>query len=103
MKLVSWEFFFRIFEINVFYLEPISDDCLLGKTKYSTAVFDTSRDKCILALFLCFGTVWLGLQIFNFRHSPFLSPFVRELISDYALAFSVIIFSLIGSVGFKVF
>ena len=84
------------------YLEPIPDDCLLGQTKYTTADFDTSRDKCILALFLCFGTVWLGLQIFNFRHSPFLSPFVRELISDYALAFSVIIFSVIGSVGFKV-
>ena len=89
--------------MTILYLEPIPNDCLLGQTKYTTADFDTSRDKCILALFLCFGTVWLGLQIFNFRHSPFLSPFVRELISDYALAFSVIIFSVIGSVGFKVF
>ena len=47
------------------------------------------------------GTAWLGLQIFNFRKSPFLKPFVRELISDYALAMSVIVFSLVGAVGFS--
>ena len=60
-----------------------------------------SRDKALLALILTLGTAWLGLQIFNFRKSPYLKPFIRELISDYALAFSVIVFSLIGAIGFK--
>lgn len=47
------------------------------------------------------GTAWFGLLIFNFRKSPFLPSSIRELISDYALALSVIVFSLIGSVGFS--
>ena len=55
----------------------------------------------LLALILTLGTAWLGLQIFNFRKSPFLKPFIRELISDYALAFAVIVFSLIGAIGFS--
>ena len=50
---------------------------------------------------LTLGTAWLGLQIFNFRKSPYLKPFLRELISDYALAFAVIVFSLIGAIGFS--
>ena len=53
------------------------------------------------ALVLTLGTAWLGLNIFNFRKSPFLPSLIRELISDYALAISVIVFSLIGSVGFS--
>ena len=54
-----------------------------------------------MALILTLGTAWLGLQIFNFRKSPYLKPFIRELISDYALAFAVIVFSLIGAIGFS--
>jgi sodium borate transporter 11 len=52
-------------------------------------------------MILTLGTAWLGLQIHTFRKSPFLASAVRELIADYALAISVIVFSLIGSIGFK--
>ena len=57
--------------------------------------------SALLAFILTLGTAWLGLQIFNFRKSPYLASFVRELISDYALAMSVIVFSLVGAVGFS--
>ncbi|CAG5077689.1 Oidioi.mRNA.OKI2018_I69.PAR.g8788.t1.cds [Oikopleura dioica] len=60
-----------------------------------------SRDKALLALILAIATAWFGLQITSFRKSPYLLGWMRELIADYALALSVIVFSLIGSIGFK--
>ena len=83
-------------------LGSVSQDCFAEQTNYEILEFHTSRDKALLAMILTLGTAWFGLQIYNFRKSPFLSPVIRELISDYALAISVIVFSLIGSIGFKV-
>ncbi|CBY35433.1 unnamed protein product [Oikopleura dioica] len=60
-----------------------------------------SRDKALLALILAIATAWFGLQISSFRKSPYLLGWMRELIADYALALSVIVFSIIGSIGFN--
>ena len=43
------------------------------------------------------GTLWLGVTLFNFKKTPFLSKRKREILSDYALPVSVIVFSLIGT------
>jgi len=58
------------------------------------------KDVPLLYLILMLGTVWLGLTLFNFTKSPFLSGRMRELLSDYSLPVAVVVFSIIGSAGF---
>ncbi|CAI4222695.1 unnamed protein product [Auanema sp. JU1783] len=55
------------------------------------------RDTTILYMLLMFGTLWLGLFLFNFRKTPYLTRSRREWLADYALPASVLIMSFIGS------
>ncbi|CAB3410439.1 unnamed protein product [Caenorhabditis bovis] len=50
----------------------------------------------LLFIFLMFGTVWLGMTIMSFRSSPYLSRRKRDVLSDYALPISVLVFALIS-------
>lgn len=59
------------------------------------------RETCILFLFLMSGTLWLANSFNSFNKTPYLSSRKREIIKDYALAISVIIFSFIGSYLFS--
>merc|ERR1719348_2043772 len=59
------------------------------------------REVSLLYLVLMLGTVWLGLFLFDFIKTPFLSSAKRELLSDYALPVAVVVFSLIGSLAFN--
>lgn len=63
-------------------------------------VYVCQKEVPLLYLILMLGTVWLGLTLFDFVKTPFLSPRKRELLSDYSLPVAVIVFSIIGSVGF---
>ena len=58
------------------------------------------KEVPLLYLILMLGTVWLGLTLFDFVKTPFLSARKRELLSDYSLPVAVIVFSIIGSAGF---
>ena len=62
---------------------------------------DCSPDIAFLSLILMLGTVWFGLTLFDFTKTPFLNKGKREILSDYALPVSVIIFSVIGTVLFS--
>lgn len=42
------------------------------------------------------GTVTLSVFAYNFRSTPFLVPFIRNIVSDYALPIGVIVFSIIA-------
>ena len=44
------------------------------------------------------GIMWLGVSLFDFVKTPYLSSRKRELLSDYALPVAVFVFSTIGSV-----
>ena len=57
--------------------------------------------KSFLSVILMLGTLWLGVTLFNFKKTPFLSRPKREILSDYALPVAVVVFSLIGSIGFS--
>jgi len=59
------------------------------------------KDVSLLYLILMLGTVWLGVTLFDFVKTPYLSSRKRELLSDYALPVAVIVFSIIGSVVFN--
>ena len=49
-----------------------------------------------LSLILMLGTLWLGMTLFDFTKTPFLSRRKREILSDYALPVAVVVFSLVG-------
>lgn len=51
----------------------------------------------LLYVILMLGTVWLGITLFNFIRTPYISSQKRELLSDYALPVAVVIFSAIGT------
>lgn len=59
------------------------------------------RETCILFLFLMCGTLWLANSFSSFNKTPYLSSRKREVIKDYALAISVLIFSFVGSYLFS--
>ena len=64
------------------------------------AVVTCQKDVPLLYLILMLGTVWLGLYLFDFVRTPYMSARSRELLSDYALPVAVVVFSIIGSAGF---
>lgn len=57
-------------------------------------------DVAFLSLILMLGTVWLGVTLYEFTRTPFLSKGTREFFRDYALPVAVIVFSLVGSILF---
>ncbi|KAM5304092.1 solute carrier family 4 member 11 isoform 2-T10 [Glossophaga mutica] len=59
------------------------------------------RDTAVLSLLIMLGTLWLGYTLYQFRKSPYLHPYMREILSDCALPISVLTFSLICSYGFQ--
>ncbi|VDD93514.1 unnamed protein product [Enterobius vermicularis] len=48
-----------------------------------------------------FGTLWLGLFLYNFRKTPYLTRSRREWLADYALPASVLIMSFTGAYVFS--
>lgn len=59
------------------------------------------RDTSILYILLMFGTLWLGMFLYNFRKTPYLTRSKREWLADYALPASVLIMSFLGAYGFS--
>uniref|UniRef100_A0A0N5C1G3 HCO3_cotransp domain-containing protein n=1 Tax=Strongyloides papillosus TaxID=174720 RepID=A0A0N5C1G3_STREA len=60
-----------------------------------------NRDTSILYMLLMFGTLWLGLFLYNFRKTPYLTRARREWLADYALPASVLIMSFAGAYCFS--
>lgn len=52
-------------------------------------------------MLLMFGTLWLGLFLYNFRKTPYLTRSRREWLADYALPASVLIMTFAGAYGFS--
>eukprot|EP00116_Pleurobrachia_bachei_P002393 sb/3462655/ len=91
------------------------DSCKFIKTEFDTfycfAHVNTTRtveelalcdpQKPLLALLLILITVYVGVQIFNFKYSPYLNADKRVLVADYALVVAVIASTALGSYVFK--
>ncbi|KAK7073733.1 hypothetical protein SK128_010606 [Halocaridina rubra] len=60
-----------------------------------------TRENSILYLLLMFGTLWLGVMLYNFNKTPYLNANKREALADYALPVAVIVLSFIGSYIFR--
>ena len=72
----------------------------ITKRSVAEVAVQCEKDVPLLYLILMLGTVWLGLTLFDFVKTPFLSARKRELLSDYSLPVAVVVFSVIGSFGF---
>ncbi|XP_043458695.1 sodium bicarbonate transporter-like protein 11 isoform X5 [Prionailurus bengalensis] len=59
------------------------------------------RETAVLSLLIMLGTLWLSYTLYQFKKSPYLHPYMREILSDCALPISVLTFSLICSYGFR--
>ena len=59
------------------------------------------RSVALAVFIVTFGTLFIAVQIYNFKWSPFLSSGKRKLVAEYALPFSVLVMSLIGSYFMK--
>ncbi|XP_070328439.1 solute carrier family 4 member 11 isoform X8 [Odocoileus virginianus] len=60
-----------------------------------------ARDTAVLSLLIMLGTLWLSYTLYQLKKSPYLHPYMREILSDCALPISVLTFSLISSYGFQ--
>ncbi|KAK3100091.1 hypothetical protein FSP39_014604 [Pinctada imbricata] len=65
------------------------------------AVTECERDNSLLYLLLLFGTLWLGVTLYNFTKTPYLNAGKREILADYALPVAVIVMSFFGSYVFR--
>ncbi|XP_071087191.1 solute carrier family 4 member 11-like isoform X1 [Haliotis cracherodii] len=59
------------------------------------------RDISMLYLVLLFGTVWIGVTLFNFKNTPYLTLGKREILADYSLPVAVIIMAFFGAYVFR--
>lgn len=60
-----------------------------------------ARESSLLFLLLMLTTVWVGLTLFNFTKTPFLTSGKREILADYALPIAVLFVSFFGSYVFR--
>merc|ERR1719334_1152604 len=85
-------------------VSPVLSAIAHNITKRAAEVTDDlpcQREVSLLYLILMLGTVWLGVSLFDFVKTPYLSSRRREILSDYALPVAVIVFSVVGSVVFN--
>ena len=76
---------------------------VLNVTKRAAENIETSCDptRPILTLLLICLTVYVGVQIFNFKNSPYLTAGKRLLVADYALVVAVAAGAFVGSYCFQ--
>ncbi|XP_059090092.1 solute carrier family 4 member 11-like isoform X1 [Tigriopus californicus] len=74
---------------------------ITATTAHQVHPHECHPDVCFLSLILMLGTLWLGVTLFDFTKTPFLNKRKREILSDYALPVSVVVFSLVGTVLFS--
>ncbi|EFP07596.1 CRE-ABTS-3 protein [Caenorhabditis remanei] len=91
--------------LDAFRNGTTNTDSIVGNITSSMSIGDTGslcrRDTSILYMLLMFGTLWLGLFLYNFRKTPYLTRSRREWLADYALPASVLIMSFTGSYAFS--
>ncbi|CAJ0586588.1 unnamed protein product, partial [Mesorhabditis spiculigera] len=88
------------------YFACSNDDTLrnITTTAYNTTVEtmrECRRDTSVCYMLLMLGTLWLGLFLYNFRKTPYLTRARREWLADYALPASVLIMTFAGAYIFK--
>ncbi|KAJ8040324.1 Sodium bicarbonate transporter-like protein 11 [Holothuria leucospilota] len=82
------------------------EDACNNATQLPTASSVTSSVECLkenslLYAILMFGTLWLGVTLYNFTKSPFLDVSKREALADYSLPVAVLTMSFVGSFIFR--
>jgi len=84
-----------------YYCEPVAVNASDPLSNLTSSTVDCARETSLLYLLLLLGTLWLGVTLFNFKQTPYLTAGKRELLADYALPVAVIIMSFVGAFAFK--
>ncbi|XP_070544540.1 solute carrier family 4 member 11-like [Ptychodera flava] len=75
----------------------VNETSIVSGCKHGTCYPENS----VLFLLLMMGVPWIGITLYRFKRSPFLATLWRELLSNQALAITVIIWSFVGSYCFR--
>ncbi|XP_076468125.1 solute carrier family 4 member 11-like isoform X2 [Babylonia areolata] len=59
------------------------------------------REISVLYLLLLLGTAWVGVMLYNFTRTPYLTAGKRELLADYSLPIAVIAMAFVGAYLFS--
>ncbi|KAL8588109.1 hypothetical protein ACOMHN_067211 [Nucella lapillus] len=59
------------------------------------------REISVLYLLLLLATAWLGVMLYNFTRTPYLTAGKRELLADYSLPIAVILMAFVGAYLFS--
>lgn len=88
---------------NIFLADNKSLSLEDHSSNITHGLFNTKcrRENSILFILLMFGTLWLGVMLYNFNKTPYLNASKREALADYALPVAVIVLSFIGSYIFR--
>ncbi|XP_071849821.1 solute carrier family 4 member 11-like isoform X4 [Apostichopus japonicus] len=120
-RLIKWstrstEEIFALFISIAFTVDALKDlthnfkmnyyeDACSNTTLYNTSTQDGSleclKENSLLYAILMFGTLWLGVTLYNFTKSPFLDVSKREALADYSLPVAVLTMSFVGSFIFR--
>ena len=78
---------------------------VVDSLKYVSKEFDTywcsdigcNRSTALGVFLVIFGVLFIAVLIYNFKWSPYLSTGKRKMVAEYALPFSVLVMSFVGS------
>ena len=88
-------------EFNLYYCIPDAAEGVVKRAlEASGDLQECYPTKPILALLLVLITVFVGVQIFNFKYSPYLTAVKRVIVADYALAVAVAVGTFLGAYVF---
>ena len=88
-------------EFSQYYCIPDGVADTLKRAVEAAGEQECSPTKPILALLLVLITVFVGVQIFNFKYSPYLTAVKRVIVADYALAVAVAVGTFLGAYVFR--
>jgi len=74
---------------------------ILERASDSVEAADCDQSKPLLSLLLLLVTVYVGVLIFNFKYSPYLTAAKRVMVADYALVVAVAVGAILGSYVFR--
>ena len=92
-------------EFDLYYTPCFTiNETLAGDVKRAEEVvsaYSCDPTKPILSLLLVLVTVYIGVLIFNFKYSPYLTADKRTMVADYALVVAVAAGTVLGSYVFR--
>ncbi|XP_077999606.1 solute carrier family 4 member 11-like [Glandiceps talaboti] len=86
--------------VNITFTNTTTEGALINHA-HKCLTIPCHPENSILFVLLMIGVPWIGITLFRFKRSPYLATIPRELLSNQALAISVLLWSFIATYCFK--